>query len=199
VTLAPPGDSPPPPPRPRLRLSLLLPSPATARARPFTPAPPAPAPTPLLHVRFLGPQGMRATFYQGRPEGREFEAPVTVGMRTGYVYRVKLGGMAKYPGVTLYPTLEVRGRVQLPPRMNPADYPAPVVFTDDDIEKALGGGLITKVVYLEDPNRAASVTWKQDDPPERTLQATEDPWAEAWTLGRPVLILRLGERAASPE
>ena len=186
-------------PRHLLALSLLVTFTATAPAQPFMPAPPAPAPTPLLHVRFLGPPGMRATFYQGRPEGREFEAPVTVGMRTGYVYRVKLGGMAKYPGVNLYPTLEIRGRVQLPARMNPADYPASVVLTDDDIEKALRGGLITKVVYLENPNRAASVTWRQDDPPERTLQATEDPWAEAWTLGRPVLILRLGERAVSPE
>ena len=165
-----------------LALLLLTTFTTAAPAQPMVPIPPprpAPGPTSLLHVRFLGPQGMHATFYQGRPDGREFPAPVTVGMRTGYVYRVKLSGMAKYPGVNLYPTLEIRGCVQLPPRMNPADYPAPVVFTDDDVDKALRGGLITKVVYLENPNRAASVTWKQDEPPERTLQATEDPWAKA--------------------
>jgi uncharacterized repeat protein (TIGR01451 family) len=175
---------------------------AAASAQPMMPPPqprPVPTATPLLPVRFLGPQGLRATFYQGRPEGREFEAPVTVGMRSGYVYRVKLGGMAKYPGVNLYPTLEVRGNLQLPPRMNPADYPAPVVLTDDDVEKALDGVLITKVVYLENPNRAASLSWKPDEPPEQTLPPTEDPWAEAWNLGRPVLIVRFGERQVSPE
>ena len=162
-------------------------------------APPLPPPTPLLQVRFIGPQGMHATFYQGRSEGRDFPAPVTVGMRTGYVYRVKLSGMAKYPGVDLYPSLEVRGCVQLPPRINPADYPAPVVLTEEDVEKALSGVLVTKVVYLENPERAASVTWKQDQPPESLLPADRDPWHEAWSLGRPVLILRFGERQLSPE
>src|SRR5206468_6109743 len=96
-------------------------------------------------------------------------------------------------------TLEVRGCLHLPPRMNPADYPAPVVLTDDDVQKVLDGTLVTKVVYLEDPNRAASLTWKQEEPPERTLAANEDPWAEAWSLGRPVLIVRFGERQLTPE
>ena len=163
------------------------------------PPQPARVPTPLLTVRFLGPQGMHATFYQGRPDGRNFEAPVTVGMRTGYVYRVKVSGMAKFPGAELYPSLEVRGCVQLPARMNPADYPAPVVLTEEDVEKALSGVLVTKVVYLENPERAASVTWKQDQPPESLVPADRDPWREAWSLGRPVLILRFGERQLSPE
>lgn len=189
----------------RYRLSLLplvfcaiLPSSASAQLPQPVPRP-AFTPTPLLPVRFFGPQGMRATFYQGRPEGRTYDAPVTAGMRTGYLYRVKLSGMARFPGVELYPSLEVRGCLHLPVRMNPADYPAPVVLTDDDVEKVLNGVLITKVVYLEDPERAASVTWKQDEPPENVLPATLDPWKEAWSLGRPILIVRIGERQLSPD
>jgi uncharacterized repeat protein (TIGR01451 family) len=179
------------------RISLLalcvLAAPAAAQV------PPVVVGTPLQPVRFVGPEGMHATFYQGRPEGRDFEAPVNVGMRTGYIYRVKLSGMTQFPGVELYPSLEVRGCIQLPPRMNPGEHPAPVVLTDDDIQKALDGTLITKVVYLEDPNKAASLSWKQDQPPEGVLPPDRDPWADAWSLGRPLIIVRLGERQLSPQ
>src|SRR4029079_18313515 len=75
------------------RLSLLAPllltlaaTAAPAQMMAVPPALPPQRPTPLLYVRFSGPAGMRTTFYQGRPEGRDFDAPVSVGMRTGYPY-----------------------------------------------------------------------------------------------------------------
>ena len=80
---------------------------------------------------------MKATFYQGRPEGRTFDGPVVVGLRPGYIYRIQLSDFADRPGLAIYPTLEVRGTLFLPPRVDPADYPAPVVLTDADLHAPL--------------------------------------------------------------
>src|SRR3954469_4852339 len=61
-------------------LGLLLPvallGRASAQVQPPPPPLPARGPAPLLYVRFSGPAGMRATFFQGRPNGRTFDAPV---------------------------------------------------------------------------------------------------------------------------
>src|SRR5262249_52121539 len=121
---------------------------------------PSHGPAPLLYVRFTGPQGAHVTFYQGQTPAREYAAPVAVGMRPGYVYRVRIHGMAAHPDVELYPTLEVRGTLELPPKYNAAEYPAPVTLTDADIRQALAGSLITKVIYLEHPERATPVATK---------------------------------------
>src|SRR5438874_5256181 len=91
-------------------------------------AAPAPPPAPLLYVRFAAPAGLRVTFYPGGPHAKELAAPVTVGMRPGYIYRVKLTGFREYAGLSLYPTLEVRGTLQGPKSVRPAEHPAPVVF-----------------------------------------------------------------------
>ena len=120
-------------------------------------AQPPPLPTggasPLLFVRFTGPAGMRTTFYQGTPEGRLFNAPVVVGLRPGYLYRIKCFGFTDRPDLAIYPTLEVRGSLSLTARVNPAAFPAPVVLTDADLRTALSGSLVTKVVYLENPEK----------------------------------------------
>src|SRR5437762_1930833 len=58
---------------------------------------------PLLFVRLLGPQGARVTFYQGLPAGREVVLPVTVGLRPGYVHRLKVSNLPGRPGLELFP------------------------------------------------------------------------------------------------
>src|SRR5205807_10225240 len=70
-------------------------------------------PSPLLYVRFAD-AGSKVTFYSGAGQGREFTAPVSVGLRPGYIYRVKIANLPGHPRVALYPTLEVRGTLQLP-------------------------------------------------------------------------------------
>ncbi len=181
-----------------LRLSclafvLLAPLGAPARAQ-MVPSLPGRGPSPLLFVRFVGPPGLQATFYQGQPRGRSFDAPAVVGMRPGYFYRIQLSHLPRHPGVSIYPTLEVRGSLNLPPRLNAAAYPAPVVLTDADIESVLAGNLISKVVYLENPDRAMPTTTPLDMPIEGDLPPGHDLLAEARDRGRPMLIVRLGGR-----
>jgi uncharacterized repeat protein (TIGR01451 family) len=150
-------------------------------------------------VRFSGPAGAHVAFFQGPAPARDYAAPVAVGLRPGYVYRVRIQGMADYPDVALYPTLEVRGTLELPPKYNAAEYPAPVTLTDSDIRQALAGSLITKVIYLEHPERATPIATKPGQALESDLPAGRDLLDEARTLGRPVAILRLGERTYREE
>lgn len=173
-------------------LLLVLLNQANGQAVP--PPPPAFGKAPLLFVRFAGLNGLQATFYQGSPLGRKHEAPVAVGLRPGYLYRVKLTGWPGRPGLALYPTLEVRGSLHLPPRQNPADHPAPVVIHEADLERVLAGSLVTKVIYLEDPEQATPAAAPADQPIETDVPRGDDPVQEARQRGRLMLIVRLGLR-----
>jgi uncharacterized repeat protein (TIGR01451 family) len=160
---------------------------------------PPPEPPALLFVRFGGEPGLRVTFYEGTPVGKEYDAPVAAGLRPGYVYRVQLTGLPGHPEVALYPTLEVLGTLQSGLRFRAADYPAPIVLNQEDVERVLAGALLTKVVYLEHPDRAVPTASRLDQPVELEAPPGTDPLAEARAYGRPVLILRVGERQVSPE
>src|SRR5688572_22002897 len=107
----------------------------TARAMP--PPLPQTGAAPLLSVRFFAPAGTRVTFYQGRSLGRVFGAPVTAGLRPGYIYRVKVTHIPGRPGLSLYPTLEVRGSLKLPKVVRAADHPAPVPINQEDIDRVM--------------------------------------------------------------
>jgi uncharacterized repeat protein (TIGR01451 family) len=169
-----------------------------AAAQPLAPLP-GRGPSPFLYVRFTGPRGTQATFYQGRPEGRTFDAPVVVGLRPGYMYRIKLGGFADQPDAAIYPTLEVRGTLFLPPKVAPCDFPAPVVLTEADLKSAIAGSLVTKVVYLEDPDKAVPASIPPTGPAESDVPPDRNLLDDARDLGRPVLVVRLGGRVPPPE
>src|SRR5438309_4882994 len=79
-----------------------------AAEQPVSVPPPAQLSAPLLYVRFTGPKGIRVSFVEGRSI-RGFDVPVTVGLRPGYLYRVKMTGFSADPKLAVYPTLEVRG------------------------------------------------------------------------------------------
>jgi uncharacterized repeat protein (TIGR01451 family) len=171
-------------------LLLLLPLPAGAEPPPLSPR----GPSPLLFVRFSGPPGLRTTFYQGSPQGRAFDNPVVVGLRPGYLYRIEVSRLPARPGVSFYPTLEVRGSLCLPPKFRASSFPAPVVFTEADIEAVLSGALVTKVVYLENPDRAVPQATRVEQPLELELAPTADLAAEARDRGRRMLVVRMGGR-----
>lgn len=176
---------------------LLLPI-ANLFGAPPPPPPPAQGPAPLLYVRFVGqPAYKKMTCYPGGNQGRAFDAPVTLGLRPGYIYRFKIGDIADHPGVDLYPTLEVRGTLKLPPNVRAAEHPAPIVFSAEDINHVLHGAMVTKVVFLECPDLAIAEATKPNEPIVLETTPGGDPLTDARARGRPVMIIRLGERQYS--
>ena len=148
-----------------------------------------------MYVRFGAPPGMHVTFYQGKTLPRKFAAPVVVGLRPGYAYRVKLTDLPEHPGLALFPTLEVYGTLQLPPQLRGPTYPAPFPLAEIDIERVAASSMLTKVIYLEDPEKASPTATRLEEAPlESDLPAGSDPWVEARALGRPLVLLRLGGR-----
>ncbi|WP_145219075.1 hypothetical protein [Gimesia alba] len=146
-------------------------------------------------MKFSLPSKGTVTFFAGGPEQSIPKAsPASIGFAVGYVYRVKLSGMPEFPGIELYPTIELIDRLH-PPAGLAEQYPIPVSFTQEDIELALSGRMVTKVVYLERPQTA--VPAKFDRQPTQAITAQKNLIAEADLLGRPMLILRMGGRLPS--
>jgi uncharacterized repeat protein (TIGR01451 family) len=149
---------------------------------------------PLLFVRVQGPDGMAVTFLEAGGKGRTFDQPVTVGLRPCFIYRMRLSNIPGRPNVALYPSLEVRGTLRLPPRLRAADHPVPVVFDDTDFQQAINGVMVTKVILLEDADKTSAGVPFAGQPAQIDIAPDEDPLAYARTIGRPVLVVRLGLR-----
>jgi uncharacterized repeat protein (TIGR01451 family) len=150
--------------------------------------------TPLLFVRLQGPAGMSVRFLEGPTAGRSFDAPVVAGLRPAMRHRAQLTGLPNRPGASLYPTLEVRGTLQLPVRLRAADYPAPVPFTEADIEQALAGIMVTKIITVEAPEKSGGLAQEAGQIVEWNVEPERDAIEVARGLGRPVLIVRIGQR-----
>src|SRR5262249_55094352 len=135
----------------------------------------------------------------GSRSARSFDAPAAAGVRAGYVIRTQLDHFAAYPDLVLYPSVEVRGALWLGVKLNAADYPAPVVLTDADVDSVRCGSLVTKAIYLENPETAAPVATRPDAPVETNLPPNSDVLEEARNHGRPVAVVRFGGRAVPPE
>src|SRR4051812_22508654 len=162
------------------------------------PVPPPPPASPLLFVRIAGPAGSRVAFHVGTPVARAYESGVVAGFRPGYIYRVQIGNLPGEPTATISPSLEVLNTLHVPPPLRAEDYPATLTLTGDDVRRILNGVMVTKVIYLEDPLKAAPVE-SADRPIELEVLPGGDPLAEARLRGRPCLVVRVGERDVPPE
>jgi uncharacterized repeat protein (TIGR01451 family) len=142
----------------------------------------------------LAPQGVRVAFYPGSPLARLHDTPAVVGLRPGYRYRLELSNLPYHPGERLYPEVEVRATLVPRNGMKYMAWPAPLLFTPADIEHALLGSMITKAIYLEDPEKAIPAQFGLSDPVETAADSESDAFKEALASGRIVAIVRLGNR-----
>jgi hypothetical protein len=131
--------------------------------------------------------------------GGAFEEPQPLprkfGMLIGAVYRQRVVNIPipGAEGLEVYPTIEIIDRLYAPLRQE-HEFPIPVEITTDDLESALAGKFVTRVVYLEDPesplpvaNRPREQRWIDVGPQDNPLEMADE-------LGRPMAILRLGGR-----
>lgn len=120
-------------------------------------------------------------------------APVTTGMLVGAVYRFHVTNIPDRPGEELFPTLEIIGRTNPEPGREHR-FPIPVLLTDEDLQLALEGSLVTRVIYLEDSEVAEPVATKADSQLTVDVGPTDNALQTADVLGKPLAILRIGSR-----
>ena len=118
-------------------------------------------------------------------------SPLHAGLLIGAVYRFKITAIPGYEGEELYPTVEVIDRTY-PPHHLAARYPIPINLELDDLLAALGGQLVTRVIYLEDATAALPLATTPESAQALDVGAHQDPLHVADTLGRPVAIVRIG-------
>jgi hypothetical protein len=118
--------------------------------------------------------------------------PVTAGLLIGSVYRLRIAGIPLHEGEELFPTIEVIDRTYTPIHYV-WRFPIPIELTQEDLEYALAGRFVTRVIYLEDPQRpipssdGGTQFWFDVTPGDNPLHVAD-------SLGRPVAIVRLGGR-----
>ena len=142
------------------------------------------------------PGGGQVDVFSGgnQPVGTGY-SPMLAAVNVGHVYRLRISGMPNYPGLEIFPSIELIDHLH-PPAGRENEFPIPIVLTQKDIRLAEAGQLVTRVIYLEQPQIA-----QQLDPLRREIPQAVEPrdnalW-EADRLGRPMAIIRVGGRRPS--
>ncbi len=132
----------------------------------------------------------------------EFEnpqaSPFVAGMLIGSVYRLRVTNIPLQEGLEVYPTIEVIDRLY-PPVGQEFRFPIPIELAQEELEMALAGKFVTRVIYLEDPESALPVAQRPDEQSYFEAAEGENPLDVADGLGRPMAILRMGARLPGPE
>lgn len=144
-------------------------------------------------VSLSGPQGLKIGLARDGQFLQPIDAPVTTGMLVAGVYRFQVTNIPFRLGEELYPTLEVIDRIY-PPAGREHRFPIPVVLTEEDLRLALDGGLVTRVIYLEDSEIAEPTDTTPETQIVYDVPTSDNALQVADQLGRPVAILRIGSR-----
>jgi hypothetical protein len=118
---------------------------------------------------------------------------LNVGLQIGSVYRFRVTRIPLREGAEVFPTVEVIDRLH-PPEGLKWRFPIPIQLTEQELNLALDGKMVTRVIYVENPTQALPLP--QDKKLQRyfEIRAEADALQAADALGRPVAILRIGSR-----
>lgn len=143
-------------------------------------------------VEVRGPQGAKVALEIGGLFEPSVSDTVMAGMLIGQVYRLKVTEIPRNEGAEVFPTVEVINRLYPPPG-KATKFPIPIELTQHEIELALSGQYVVRVIYLEDPNQPLPTAELAE---QRYFEAApgQDPLKVADELGRPMAILRMGSR-----
>jgi len=157
----------------------------------------APGAPQRTEVRFVGPAGMKISWFAPTPDGRAgfttqyLEAPGRYNFMQAAIYRLKLSDIPLRPGVELYPTLEV-----VPANQRASAFLAhsavPVTFTEEDFEQVAAGNFVVKVIYLPDPQFQELAAAGTEEIISTRLEPGADPILEAQRRGSILLVIRMG-------
>ncbi|MBL8814620.1 MAG: hypothetical protein JNL58_01225 [Planctomyces sp.] len=156
-----------------------------------------PAPANMsTQVMFLGPGGISVGWVNG---GALMLDQVVMPGRADFpqsaVYQLVLSSIPGdgWQGEQLYPTLEVRSA-----HPNTLSYLAhntvPVEITDEDLEHVRSHNMVTKVIYLPDPQFQARAIAGVDTITSTNLDPGIDPIHQAEKMGTIMAVLRVGNK-----
>lgn len=149
----------------------------------------------VTFVKFELPSDGQVVIYGSIP-AQPIPVPGWCGIGVGRLYRVRIAGLAEFPGVALYPTIEVLDHTSPPPGRE-KEFAVPIRLTIGEIEQALNGQMLTKVIYVEQPEIASPFP-TEDGLVVETLTPDRNLLKAADRRGRPIAIFRLGARTPDP-
>ena len=169
----------------------------TAMFPPYAPpqqvCPPVGPPAPVLAMKAVLPDGATIAV---DPSGTGYAGGSVFGFRPGYVYRLKVNVPGREP---LGATLEVRGSIVPRANMKYMEFPAALHMSKTDVARVTAAGVVTKVIYLENPEKAIP----QEELPGQPLEVAADSEREALDVagdnGRIVAVLRIGDRTPTAD
>ncbi|TWT83433.1 hypothetical protein CA13_48980 [Planctomycetes bacterium CA13] len=142
-------------------------------------------------VAFSGPKGVGFSM----PESGNFfgkpDSSLQVGLMIGGVYRFCITGIPGAEGAELYPTIELIDRIYPPPGLA-TSFPIMINLDKEDLAAALDGRMVTRVIYLEDPQTAFALPETPKTSRAIDIAEYQDALEVADRFGRPVAIVRIG-------
>jgi hypothetical protein len=148
-------------------------------------------------IRFVDPKGMKISWFAPKPDGKAgfganfLDVPGRYNFLQCAIYRLKLSEIPGFPGLELYPTLEV-----VPATAKTATFLAhsavPISFTQEDLDQVRAGNYVVKVIYLPDPQFQDLAATGPDEVVSSRLEPGVDPITEAQRRGCILAVVRLG-------
>ena len=144
-------------------------------------------------VRLLTPEGSSVGIFANGTTTNSAGSAVSVGVQAGLLYRFKVDFVVDRQPRSVYPSIELLDRLY-PPQGLETQFPIPVVLSQDDLQQASAGKMVTKVIYLESAEGAAVRGGSDREQPYFDVDGAEDPLHVAKGFGKPLVILRIGSR-----
>jgi len=144
-------------------------------------------------VEFRGLDGMKFALVSNGMFTDNTLGPARAAFLVGPVYRFRMTNIPNEPEAELFPTLEVIDRTY-PPSEREHRFPIIVDIDQTDIDAALRGDMVTRVIYLEDSTNAEPVSYAGGPQRVFDIKIAEDSLRTADYYGRPLAILRIGSR-----
>jgi hypothetical protein len=154
------------------------------------------APVATTQILFNQPQAMKIAYDvvgDGSFTSECLIVPGRLEFAQGGIYRLKLTDIGGREGVELYPTVEV-GLANPRTAAYLAHNAISIQFTEEDLDQALSGNFVTKVIYLPDPEFQGEVISGIDTLVSTRLEPGLDPIIEADRRGSILAIVRLGNK-----
>lgn len=148
-----------------------------------------------IFAKVIAPGKTKAVFFTIGGAALTIDSPATVGLRARHRYHFGLEGLTDNPSDRFYGTIEVLRGPCLPQGVKAADVPIPIRYNDEDVNSIVRGGMITKLIVIEDAEKS-SVDYATADEPARyeSTMDERDAIHIAKGLGKIAVVVRLGTR-----